>query len=166
MKRVMAVALLVPVLACGDRREADVDFGGEDLGPDRYSMVSQEGEVKMGLTDEFVYVSLSDEAVETARSEMREGAEKEGVAGMVGGIVEKTVGKALGFRARFAVAEIEDIRWEDGEMRIVFVDPDRRLDERSFHVDDRPLTEAFSQEDVEAFAREFRALKGERGHAQ
>lgn len=158
MRRSLAAALLIPVLAgCGDRPEADMDFGGEDIGPDRHAILSEDGNVKLGLTDEFVYFALSDQALEEARSDMREGSEKEGVEGFVGGIVEKTVGKALAFRAKYRVSEIEDIRWEDGELRLEFTDPDRSLG--SFEVDDRPVAEAFAEDDVRAFAEAFREVK-------
>ncbi|NIP82272.1 MAG: hypothetical protein GWM90_24850 [Gemmatimonadetes bacterium] len=158
MKRFL-VALLIPLVgACGDRPDADMDFGGDEIGPDRHAMLSEDGNVKMGLTDEFVYFALSERALEEARAEMREEADKEGVEGFFGGVLEKTVGKALGFRAKYPVAEIRDIRWEDGAMRIDFMDPDRSLD-RSFRVDDEPVAEAFSEEDVRAFGDAFREVK-------
>jgi hypothetical protein len=159
MRRTWVLALLVPVLAaCGDRPDADLDFGGEDLGPDQYAIRSEDGDVKLGLTEQYVYFGLSEEALEEARAEMREDADKEGVEGFVGGLLERTVGKALGFRAKYLVSEIEDIRWEDGALRIVFTDPDRRIDS-GFRVNDEPVTEAFGEADVRAFAEEFREVK-------
>jgi hypothetical protein len=122
-------------------------------------MLSEHGEVKMGLTDRYVYLALSDSVVSDARAEMRSGADREGIGGIVGGVVEKTVGKALGFRARLSIDDIEDIRWEDGGMRIVFTDADRTID---FDIDDRPVEEAFTEEDVREFAEAFRALKADR----
>lgn len=160
MRALLAVAILVPTLAGCDRPDADMDFGGEEIGPDVHSIQSREGEVRMGLTERYVYFALSEEAVEEARSEMRREADKEGVEGLVGGVLERTVGKALGFRAKYPVEAIEDIRWEGGEMVIEFSDPDRRLDR--FEVDDESVTEAFSEEDVRSFAEAFRELKARR----
>jgi hypothetical protein len=161
MRALWAVAILVPALAGCERPDADVDFGGDDIGPDVHSMVSAGGEVRMGLTERYVYLALSEEKLEEARSEMREEADKEGVEGIVGGVLEKTVGKALGFRAKYAVDAIDDIRWEDGAMVVDFRDPDRRL-ARELEVDDRPVTEAFREEDVRAFGEVFRAVKAGR----
>lgn len=159
MRRRLLVALLFPVLAaCGDGSDPDMDFGGEEIGPDRHAMLSEDGEVKMGLTDRYIYFALSDAAVSEARAEMSEEADREGVAGMVGGVVETAVGKALGFRAKFPVSEVRDIRWEDGRMRIEFEDPDRRVGD-AFRINDRPAETGFAEEDVRAFAKAFRAVK-------
>jgi len=148
--------LLVLGLAAGsgcDRPTADVDFGGEEQGPDRFHVLSEDGGVKLGLTDEVVYFSLSDSLQTEIRSEMEQSAEREGIGGMIGGIVSSTVGRALGFRAKYPIEEIRDIRWQDGELHVEFVEPGRRLDE--FRVEDRPAAEAFREEDVRAFAEEF-----------
>ncbi len=154
----VAVPLLVGLAGCGDRPDMEMDLGGEDLGPDRYSIVSEEGEVKLGLTDRFVYFALSDSTMAEIRAEMRSKSEEEGASGFFGGLLEKTVGKALGFRARIPVEEIRDIRWADGEMRVEFTDPDRRLGD-DFQFNDRPMADAFAEEDVRRFAEEFRRVK-------
>ena len=155
----LAVAALLA--GCGDSHDAEIDLGGEELGPDRYAVLTDDGAVKMGLTDEYLYFSLSERSREEARQDLDAAAREEGVKGVVGGIVQKTVGRALEFRARFAVEEIRDVRWEDGAMRIVFDDPDRSLGDR-FEVEDRPVTEAFPETAVRSFAEEFRRLKAER----
>lgn len=154
------LVVLLPLLGCGDA-DAEMDFGNEDLGSDRYAITSADGGAKMGLTDDYVYFALADSVLAAARAEMRETAESDGAKGFVGGLVERTVGKAMGFRARIPVEDIEDIRWEDGRMRIVFTDPDRRFG-NTFRVDDAPAEEAFREEDVRAMAEEFRRLKDRR----
>lgn len=156
------LALLAVLPGCGDSNGASMDLGGEELGPDRHAMVGRDGEVKMGLTDEYVYFSLSDETVEEARAEMRREAEEDGAGGFVGGVLEKTVGRALGFRSRLPVSEIEDIRWEDGRMRIVFTEPDRSFGD-NFSIEDRPVTESFAEEDVREFAEAFHRVKAQAG---
>ncbi len=159
MRSWVALLVLVPLMGCGDRDQPDMDFGGEELGPDRHAMLSEHGDVKMGLSDRYVYLMLSDSVVSEARAEMRGDSAREGVGGMVSGVLEKAVGKALGFRAKLAIDDIEDIRWEDGAMRIVFTDPDRSID---FDIDDRPVEESFAEEDVREFGEAFRALKASR----
>ena len=155
---VLLMSLLGALAAC-DRPDADVDFGGEDLGAERFSVLSENGGVKMGLTDRVVYFALSDSVLNEVRSDMEREKEKKGLGGIIGGILSKTVGKALGFRAKYPVEEIRDIRWQDGEMRVEFEDGDRRLED--FKIDDRPVTEAFSEESVRAFAEAFRQVKQE-----
>lgn len=158
MRRLLALALLGSITACGGG-DTEVDFGGDEIGDDRFSVLSRDGEVKMGLTDEFVYFALSESALEEARAEMEEDlGDGEGLGGMIGGMVQKGVEKALTFRAKYRVAEIEDIRWADGEMEMIFTDGGREVTD-NLKIDDRPVTEAFSRDDVEAFAEAFRAVK-------
>jgi hypothetical protein len=167
MTRYMRVALALPLAAllattgCGDR--PDVDLGGRDVGPDLFTIVATDGGVRMVLTDEFVYLALTDSFREEARGEVRAAADREGAPGAIAGFVERTVGKALGFRALIPLDEIEDVRWEDGELRMVFTTHRRNLDE-IFQTGDEPVTRAFAEEDVRNFGDELRALKRE--HAE
>lgn len=165
MTKHMAVALALPLAAllattgCGGDRP-DVDLGGRDVGPDLFAIETTDGGVRMVLTDEFVYLALTDSVREEARGEMQAAADQEGASGAIAGFVERTVGKALSFRAMFPVDEIEDVRWEDGEMRVVFTTRRRNLDDM-FHTGDEPVTRAFAEEDVRNFGDELRALKRE-----
>lgn len=160
MRYLTIVVLTLSLAGCGDRDNASMDFGGEEIGPDRHAVVGEDGDIKLGLTDEYVYFALSEETLGKARAEMRREAEQDGAGGLVGGALEKTVGKALGFRARLPVSEIEDIRWEDERMRIVFTDPDRTFGD-DLSVADRPVTEAFTEEAVREFGAALRQLKGD-----
>lgn len=162
MKRLLAFLLLPAIAACGDDG-ADMDFGGEDLGPDRFAIHSEDGSVQMGLTQDFLYFALSDSVIAAARAEMDEDStRREGIGGAIAGLVRGGVDRALRFRARYDVADIRDVRWEDGRMVVDFVDPDHSLS-TNFEVDDRPIEEVFSQQDVEAFRQQLRDLKRERG---
>ena len=164
MRRMLALALLVPLAACGGG-DTEVDFGADDIGEDRFSVLSRDGEVKMGLTDDFVYFALSEASLEQARTEMDQDlGDGEGLSGMIGGMVQKGVEKALTFRAKYRVDEIADIRWTEDEMEVIFTDGDRDITD-NLKVDDRPVTEAFDRQDVEAFAEAFRNLKAEKRSA-
>ena len=164
MRSVFTVVLALAVAGCGDS-DGGVDFSGGDLGPDLHSVESEDGAVRMGLTREWVYFTLSDSVRARAQAELDADAEAGGVEGFFGGIMRNVVGKALEFRAKYAVAEIRDIRWEDGRMQIVFEDPDRRIDENlQLGEEGEPVTEQFAEDDVRAFAEVFRAVK-ERGGA-
>jgi hypothetical protein len=155
MRTLIALTLALALIGCD--RGTDVDFGGETMGPDLHAIVSEDGSVKMGLTREFVYFALSDSARTQAQTELDEDAEQS----FLGGIMRGLVGKALDFRAKYAVSTIEDIRWEDGRMQVVFTDPDRSLDEVLKIRDDQPVGETFTEDAVRAFAEAFRAVKEE-----
>lgn len=159
MRHSLALLLSAALVGCGDPG-ADVDFGGEDLGADRFAIHSDDGALRMGLTDEFVYFALSDSVLAEARVEMAADSPPDGIGGTIAGIVKGGVSRALRFRARYHVDDIRDIRWENGRMVFDFVDPDRRI--TSLDVDDRPLDEIFTEEDVRAFGEHFRQVKRQR----
>lgn len=162
MRSVLALALAAVLVGCGDRDGA-VDFSGNEIGPDLHAVVSEDGAVKMGLTREWVYFALSDSARARAESELNEGVEADGVEGFFAGIMHRLVGKALSFRAKYAVAELREIRWEDGRMRLVFNDPGRGVDDNFQLGEGQSVTEAFSEEAVGEMAEAFRSLKTEAG---
>ena len=164
--RIFAATLLALTLAgCGDPGN-EVDFSGDEIGPDIHAIVSDDGVVKMGLTREWVYFALSDSTRAEAEAELEADAEEGGIQGFFGGIMRNVVGKALNFRAKYAITEIRDVRWEDGRMRFEFVDPERRLDDNLELGEDRSVTEAFGEEAVKEFAEAFRAVKEEGDEAQ
>ena len=166
MRSLLAIAMAAALVGCGDR-DAGVDFSGEELGPDIHSILSEEGVVKMGLTRNWVYFELSDSVRAEAQSELDADAGAGGLKGFFGGIMRNVVGRALDVRARYAVAEIRDIRWEDGRMRIEFEDPDRSLDENLQIGDEgESVTQQFAEADVKAFAEVFRGVKAERAAAE
>lgn len=155
------LALAVALAACD--AGAEVDFGGEDIGPDRFAILSDQGAVRMGLTDEFVYFALSDSVIAEASAEMEEDASgEEGIGASIAGMVRGSVERALRFRTKYPLAEIRDIRWEDGRMVVEFENGATGLGD-NIHVDDRPLEESFAREDVEAFAAEFRKVRARSG---
>jgi hypothetical protein len=158
----LLAALLLVLPAC-DRDRPDVDFGGRDLGPELFSVVSRDDAIKVSLTDDYLVFSLTEQVRESARADVARDMEGErGRAAQVAlGVLGKTVDRALAFRARYALDEIEDIRWEDGEMRVVFTDRRRQLPE-SFQVEGEPVTRAFDEDAVLDLADEFHHLKRER----
>lgn len=164
MRSLIAVALAVALAGCGDR-DAAVDFGDEEMGPDVHAVLSEDGSVKMGLTQEHVYFALSDSMRAEAQRELDADAEAGGVKGFLGGLMRDVVGEALSFRARYPVTEIEDIRWDDGRMHFEFADPDRSLDD-NLEIADEPISEAFTEEAVREFGESFRTVKEEQPAGQ
>lgn len=158
MRTALAVALMVALVGCGDR-DSPMDFSGDEVGPDVHVIHSRDGNLKMGLTEGWVYFTLSDSTRAEAQAELDGDADADGLRGFFGGLMRRVVGKALSFRARYAVSEIRDIRWQEGRMRVEFDDPDRRLGENLEFGEDEAVVDAFAREDVESFAEAFRAVK-------
>ncbi|MFO7895087.1 MAG: hypothetical protein R6U63_15345 [Longimicrobiales bacterium] len=158
----MTAVLMVALVGCGDR-DSQMDFSGDDVGPDVHVIHSHDGNLKMGLTEDWVYFALSDSTRAEAQAELAADAEADGLKGFFGGLMRRVVGKALNFRASYAVSEIRDIRWQDGRMHVEFDDPERQLAENLQFGEDESVVDAFAREEVESFAEAFRAMKDEGG---
>jgi hypothetical protein len=162
MRQRVAAALLLPLLAaagCGDR--GNVDFGGRDVGADLYSVEGSDGTVRMALTTRYVYLAISDQTRDQVRGELSSAAEEEGGRGLIAGFMERAVGKAMQFRALYPVDEIEDIRWEDGDLYVEFVRGSKHRD-GVLRMGDDPVDGAFDEQAVTGFSQAFHALKRER----
>lgn len=166
MRSLIVAVLAVAVVACGDRSN-QVDFSADDIGPDVQAIVSRDGNLKLGLTRDLLYVTLSDSVRAEAREELESQARGGGIKGFFARLATRAVGKALNFRATYPVAEIRDIRWEDGGLKVEFMDPDRNIEGHvRINDDDESITEAFTEEDVLALSQAFHALKEEDAGAQ
>lgn len=159
---VAMLPLLVVATACGDR--SDIDFGGRDIGADLFSVVSTDGAVRLALTHDYVYLTLADETRDEVRGDLRAGADQDGAGGRIASFVERTVGKALEFRALYPVDDVEDIYWRDGAMHIEFASGRKR--DVTLNVGDQPVQDAFDEESVEAFSAALHALKRSRDGAR
>jgi hypothetical protein len=151
--------LLLAAVACDDR--PDVDFGGRDIGPELFSIVSTDGNVRLALTDAYVFVALAEETAEDVRSELGAARARDGAAATAMALVERGVDKALKFRTLFPLDEVEDVRWEDGRMRMIFTDPRRKLDQ-GVRIGDQGLENAFDEASVDEFREALRVVKQER----
>lgn len=155
----LALPLLVVASACGDRSE--VDFGGRDVGADLYSIEGTDGTVRMVLTTRYVYLAIADQTREEVREKLRASAEEDGGPGLLAGFAERAVGKAMQFRALYPVDEIEDVRWQDGDLYVEFRRQSKHRD-GVLQLGDDPVAGAFDEASVQDFGEAFRTLKRER----
>ena len=159
LRALAATTLLFATAACGDDAGGDVDMSGDELGPDRFAVLSENEEIKLGLTDDVVYFALSDSSRQEAQQAMAE-AEVEGgrLGNLIGGAVRQGVDRALAFKVTYPIDRIRDIRWQDDRLVIELLDGTIGPGD-DFQVDDESAANAFRQEDIEAFAAAFRAQK-------
>lgn len=166
-----AFLLAVLVAGCSDERSVRFDTGNDDvtfegqevrLAPnDQFAVLSDDGVVKLGLTQERVYFTASDAVREhvdaTLEKEMTESDSR--FARAISGAVRRGVRSALQFDVDFRVDEIRDVDYVDGELVFDWVDPERNRSLDNVEVDDEPITRAFDEESGRAFVRAFRRVK-------
>lgn len=163
----LALAACAVLVACdvgpgergGDRADLDLPSGGEATleEGDLFAIRSRDGQARLGLTRDEIYVRMSDELLAEIDREMDEGAEDagEGIGGDIARGILGGVSEALRTSVGVDVADVEDVQYREGAIVLVGAeDAFRRM-----RFDDEPVLEKFAEEDVRAFAEAFRELK-------
>lgn len=117
------------------------------------TITTSNGAVSMALADDRIVVRLSDATLDQVRREMTaEGGRRDSTSlgGRIEGMVKSAVEGALSKEIDYPLAEIEDVRYEDGTIRFTFRGRGRRMIEQT-QVDDRPLLESFEPADARRF---------------
>ena len=170
MRRLPPIVLLLVVAACSRHRDmpAKVSFDSatatqsatQPLGPGDVRITSTNGTVILSLVGDSVRMQLSDSLRRSVEHAL-DTSSKGGIGGLITRSVSGVVGNALGFVVRIPVSEIDDVRYEDGQIRIDsghghghFSTGDRGND----HSDAR-----FSPEDGERFVAAVKARKAALG---
>ena len=172
----IALGFALATLACGDSRDEpgiDIDFDSDNedspfegaeatLEPgDVFATMTENGVVRLALSDDRVYFELSEavrEAVDSAISNDLEDSESR-IARTIGSAVRRGVANALQFDIDYRVADIRDVDYRAGELVFVFEDPDDGRVLRDADLDDKPLTRSFAPDDARAFVAAFRRVK-------
>jgi hypothetical protein len=132
MRPSVLAVLLVSAAACGrgDHARGDVVAGSnvtvdtaaaraaadEPLGPGDVRVTSTDGAVILALVGDSVRLQLSDSLRNKVKQDLD--SSKDGFAGMITRSVSGVVSSAMGFVVRVPVRDIEDVRYEDGQIKL------------------------------------------------
>lgn len=176
--RLALCTLSLLALACGDDSGPRVDFDMDDdtlftgaeatlAEGDVFATLTENGAVKLGLTEERVYFEVSQAVRERVDSEIASGMEESDnrIARSIGSAVRRGVAKALDIEIEFHVDEIRDVDYRDGELIFHFEDPEDEESLDNVKIDDEPLSRSFAEEDARAFVEAFRRVKAGVGDA-
>jgi hypothetical protein len=174
IRHAVILATALSLAACGDRR-SDVrapasaappaDASGSDasgsFGDARMTITTTDGNVSMSLLDDAIAYHLSDKVLAKVRRDMDTSTAKDtsGIGGFIARTVKSAVGTALTTQMKIRLADIEDIRYEDGAIRMKLRGRDH-FDPDDVKVDKRPLLESFAPDDARRFVDAVRRAKG------
>ena len=133
-----------------------------DLGEARIAIDTQDGKVTLVLTGETIAFQLSDRTMRKVDRELRRARHEHDEDGnpigeAIVAAVTSSVRSLLDHSAECPLAEIRDVRCEDGRLVIVSRDGDRLFEK--LELDDRDVLDSFDARDAAAFADEFRRLR-------
>jgi citrate lyase gamma subunit len=176
MRSLVIPALLALALAaCSGRDDASVQQAGSArstvvqraplpaLGPGDLVITTRGGQVDLALVRDRVLMRLSDSTMRDVRSDLDTRASTEkGFGGWIERTVKSGVSKVLEHQIEVPVADIRDVRYENGELRFDLRNK-TRLDMRTIKVDDKPALESFAPADAERFVAAVHAAMRREG---
>lgn len=162
---VLLLAVALPGCDLSEEGGPRVDIGAEaretpDDADDVFAIQSRGDIMKLGLTRESIYMRFSDEQLAKIDREMEnEAAEAgEGLAGRITSAVTGAVSRGLRTRVAYDLANVSDVRWEDGRLVIELREGGRAFDD--MEVEESDVMAQFAEEDARAFIDAWREVSG------
>src|SRR5439155_3871251 len=92
----------------------------DSLGPGDARLYNADSTADVILKGDKIMVGLSPKTVARVRTEMDKSREKDtsGLGGAIASMVKKTVAENIGTHAVFPLADIRDLRYRNGELRV------------------------------------------------
>lgn len=131
------------------------------LGPGDMRIYNTDSSVDLVLTGDRILAGLSPKTVEKVKRDMaKDTNDASGLAGSIGNIVKQSVASAIGTHAAFPLADIRDIRYENGEIVVQWTDGGRHELFSSTRVNGEKASHTFAPDDAKRFVAAVRARKG------
>ena len=162
----MVLAAGAVLAACrrdADRAPEDVRLAGRDsaltLGAGDVAIVNTDSSVEMAVVGQSIVVRLSDKTMNRIRQETDTAAVRDsGIGGSIERLVKSTVRSALNRQVTYPVSQVNDARYENGEIKLI-VDGRQPALFTNTKVGGRRLMESFRPEDAERFVTAVNARK-------
>jgi hypothetical protein len=161
----LAASLLVVSCDRSSRSDApNVSLASRDsartLGPGDVRITNVDSAVEIAVIGDSIVAGFGPRTLE----QIRQGTDTSAVTGSGFGadiekFVKRTVAGALDHEIKFAVADVSDVRYEDGTLRFYNTDGTRMKMFQSMKISNKPVSETFSEHEAERFIAAFRARK-------
>jgi hypothetical protein len=122
---------------------------------------SRDSAVNLILKGDQVLAGLSPKTIAKIREELDKSTANvdSGLGGTIAGFVTKTVADKIGTHVVYQLADMRDIRYDNGEIVIVKNNGDETRLFKNVKVNKEPLSQSFSPEDAQRFVELVRARK-------
>ena len=172
----IGVALAIPVLvaACGDdstirvgtssRDKSNATFAARDtarkLGPGDILIANSDSSIELGLYGDSIVTGFGSKVMNEIRDKTDTAAVSGGgFAANIEKMVKNTVADALGHQLKYAVADVQDVRFEDGKLLFFWKDGSRMRLFEDTNQNKKPVSQTFNPDDAQRFVAAFKARK-------
>lgn len=171
----LPLAALVLLAACHTERarrreqERAVKVTPRDslpLGPGDIRIVNADSSVELALVGDKVESGLSDKTLADidSKADMHDDSGS-GLGPRIARLVKSAVRGAVARRVTYPVAEIQDVRYQNGRLDFIWKDGKPMTILEHSNVNGKPVLDSFRPEDAQAFVTAFRARKAQLGKA-
>jgi hypothetical protein len=171
---VAALAASVVVIAChNDRAEkrdemSQATFAPRDttrrLGPGDVRIATTDSSLELAIIGDSIVTGFGSKVIEKIRQKTdTSDITGDGIGATIQRAVKGTVAKAMDHEIHYPIADISDVRFEDGGLRFYRADGRKMSVFENSHVNGRKVSESFSPGDAQRFISAFRARKASRG---
>ncbi|GAB5534404.1 MAG: hypothetical protein Rubg2KO_06530 [Rubricoccaceae bacterium] len=137
--------------------QTEVTFDSQIAGAEVTSILTEGGEVRLGLTDEVLYFGLTDLVAKEVEAGLEDAESEGGLGGFIAGAVSNAVTGALTTPVQIPLDNVQDIRYENGRLQVDFDGEHSSVD---LEIDDEPVDQQFDPEEARQFAEAFHELTG------
>lgn len=163
---VVAIAAAIVVSACerGNRDRSDATFSPRDasraLGPGDVRILNSDGSIEVALIGDSIVTGLGPRVMaEIQRSTDTAAVSGSGLGAGIEKFVKSTVASALNHQIKYAVADVQDMRYEDGKLQLFWKDGSRMKLFESAKTNNRPISESFDEREAQKLIAAFRTRK-------
>src|SRR5262245_12851128 len=165
---VVAAAPLV-IAACDRTKHASRDQPDATFSTRDTNRVLGPGDVRVMNTDSSVEIAVIGDSIVTGfgprvRAEIAQSSDSGSVSGSgfsasIEKMVKGPVAGAVNHEIKYAIADVQDVRLEDGKLQFYGKDGSRMKILESNHSNNRPISETFAPSEAERFIAAFHARK-------
>ena len=141
-----------------DVRTDEMAISTQVDGDELESILTRDGQMELGLTDQVLYSRLSKQAQADVQAELQETASQDGLGGRIARAVAEAAAENVGTAVQIPVGRILDIRVDDGRLVVEMADGDDAPFGNA-RTGDTPLLDAFEPDDAQRLADAFQRMR-------
>lgn len=172
----IAMAMPIFVIGCGDtktrvtsgRDRSNATLATRDsarkLGPGDVLIVNADSSIELGLYGDSIVTGFGSKVMNEIRDKTDTATVSgNGFAASIEKMVKNSVASAMNHQITYAVADVKDVRFENGKLEFFWKDGSRMKLFENANVDKKPVSETFRSEDAQRFVAAFKARKAASG---
>ena len=129
------------------------------LGPGDVRVTNSDSSVEIAVIGDSIVAGLGPRVIAEIQKSTEPRTAGNGFGASIEKMVQSTVASAIDKEIKYAIADVQDVRFEDGRLQFFWRDGSRMSIFASSRSNNRPSSETFSEADAQQFIAAFHARK-------